>query len=83
MDSPNAMLQYTNQRPTEPGWYWARRTKSPAVALIGLVYNHSEVLRFAYFDPRIRAKEDKIINTINDTQWAGPIPRPLPAEETL
>ena len=67
-------LRWTSETPTEPGWYWYRRTDGGGRSVVMLynAYLDGRMCVYRYPEKPVPAK-----NFCNgDVEWAGPIPEP-------
>lgn len=61
-------MNWTNEKPTKPGWYWYRDLK-----------DRSEILQVGYMDGELvilSEEADCLYQQFMDGQFAGPIPEP-------
>ena len=64
-------LEWTDEPPKVPGWYWWRTSKGQNVNTIQ-VWSRSGVLGHCF--------DTEFITTLDRGEWAGPIPTPLEPE---
>ena len=63
-------MEWTSEPPTEPGWYWCRRTDNGIKG----------ILELGLFPVRRDGSGDKPVTEEKNRQWAGPIPEPVEME---
>ena len=70
------VMQWTNEPPKEPGWYWKRLVnnfgRQPEAIIVHLD-------AYDVFHTQQHASMYVIVN--DSLQWAGPIPEPVEPEE--
>ena len=64
-------MKWTKQTPTEPGWYWQKRTNPIYTEIWG---DEKQIVHIRYYAGNLCIMNWPIPN--KDHEWAGPIPEP-------
>lgn len=66
-------MKWTTTKPTEPGWYWARRGHRSHIT--DFVIEDGELVHVANVDTESEIRIP-VGHYNNEIEWAGPIPTP-------